>query len=77
MHEFDAIFICETFLNNTYEDNDLTLNGYKLIFAEYPNNVMRGEVSIYYRENLALKTISIPYLNERLFLELQSDQKGV
>lgn len=77
MHEFDAVFKCETFLNNTYGDNELILNGYKLLFAEYPNNVTRGEVSIYYRENLALKTISIPYLNERLFLELQSDQKSV
>ena len=31
MHKFDPICILETFLNNTYEDNDLNLNGYSLL----------------------------------------------
>ena len=31
MHKFDKICISETFLNNTYEDNDLYLNGYSLL----------------------------------------------
>ena len=26
----------------TYEDNDLTLNGYNLLPADYPSNVKRG-----------------------------------
>ena len=34
MHKFDIICISETFLNNTYEDNDLNLNGYSLLRAD-------------------------------------------
>ena len=30
MHKFDIITISGTFLNNTYEGNDLELNGYSL-----------------------------------------------
>ena len=31
MHESDIIYKSETFLNNTYKDNDLNLNGYTLL----------------------------------------------
>ena len=31
MHKFDIICISETFLSNTYEDNNLNLNGYSLL----------------------------------------------
>ena len=58
------------FSNNTYEDKDLTLNGYSLLRADHPDNVKRGEVCIYYKETLALKMIPNPYLNERLFFEV-------
>ena len=66
VHKFDIIRISETFLNNTYEDNDLNLNGYRLLRADHPSNAKRGGVCIYYKETLALKMILIPYLNESL-----------
>ena len=55
MHKFDIICISETFLNNTYEDNDLNLNGYSLLQADHPSNAKRGGVCSYYKETLALK----------------------
>ena len=55
MHKFDIICISETFLNNTYEDNHLNLNGYSLLHADHPSNAKRGGVCIYYKENLPLE----------------------
>ena len=75
MHKFDIICISETFLNNTYEDNDLNLNGYSLLRADHPSNAKRGGVCIYYKETLALKMISIPYLNESLLCEVTTGSK--
>ena len=70
MHKFDTICISETFLNNTYEDNDLNLNSYSLLQADHPNNAKKGGVCIYYRETLALKVLSTPYLNVSLLCEV-------
>ena len=75
MHKFDIICILETFLNNTYKDNNLNLNGYSLLRADHPSNAKRGRVCIYYKENLALKVISTPYLNESLLCEVTIGSK--
>ena len=66
MHKFDIICISETFLNNAYEDNDLNLNGYSLPRADHAGSAKRGVVCIYYKETLALKVISTPYLKSSL-----------
>ena len=70
MHKLDIICILETFLNNTYEDNDLNLTGYSLLRAGHPSNTKRGGVCIYYKETLELKIISISYLNESHFCKV-------
>ena len=70
MHKFDIICISETFLNNTYRNNDLNLNGYSLHRADHKSNAKRGEVGIYCNETSALKVIPIPYLNESLLFEV-------
>ena len=36
--QFDKICISGTFLNNTYKDSDLNLNGYSLLRTDYPSN---------------------------------------
>ena len=59
MHKFDIICLSETFLNNTYENKDLNLNGYNLLRADHPSNSKKGGICIYYKEILALKVISI------------------
>ena len=70
MHKFDIICISETFLNNTYEDNNLNLNGYSLLRVDHPSNTKRGGVCIYCKETLALEVISTPYLNENLLCKV-------
>ena len=75
MHKFDIICLSVTFLNNTYKDNDLNLNGYSLLRADHPSNAKRGGVCIYYKENLPLKLISTPYLNESLLCEVTIGSK--
>ena len=77
IHKFDIIWISETFLNNTYEDSDLDLNGYSLLRADHPNNAKREGVCIYYKETLALKTIPIQYLNEIFLCEVTIGLKSV
>ena len=75
MHKFDIICISETFLNNTYEDNDLNLNCYSLLWGDHLSNAKRGRVCIYYKDTLALKVISTPYLNESLLCEVTIGSK--
>ena len=75
MHKFDIICLSVTFLNDTYKDNDLNLNGYSLLRADHPSNAKRGGVCIYYKENLPLKLISTPYLNESLLCEVTIGSK--
>ena len=68
---FTIICIPETFLNNTYEDNDVNLNGYSLLGADHQSNAKGGGVCIYYKDlTIALKMMSIPYLNESLLCEV-------
>ena len=75
IHKFDIICISQTFLNNTYKDNDLNSNGYSLLRADHPSNAKRGGVCIYHKETLALKVMSIPYLNESLLFEVKIGSK--
>ena len=74
-HKFDMIQISETFLNNTYDNNDLNLNGYSLLRADHPRNAKKGVVCIYYKETLALKVIWIQYLNKSLLCEVTIGSK--
>ena len=70
MHKFDIICISETFLNKTDKDNDLNLNGYSLLEVDYPSTAKRGGICIHYKETLALKMISILFLNESLLCQV-------
>ena len=76
MHKFNIICISETFLNNTCEDNDLNLNSYSLLRADYPSNVKRGGVCICYKDTLALRVISTPYLNKSFLCEVTIGSKN-
>ena len=76
IHKFGVIYILEIFLNNTYEDNDLNLNGYSLLRADHPSNAKRGGVCIYYKETLALKVV-FRISMKVFFVKLQLDQRSV
>ena len=77
MHRFDIICISETFLNNTYEDSDLNVNGYSLLRADHPSNAKRGRICIYYKKTLALKMILSRIQIKTFFVKLQLDKKSV
>ena len=79
-HHFQKISVLESFVamhkfDRFYEVNDLNLNGYSLLRAEHLSNTKRGGVCIYYKETLALKVISTPYLNESLLCEVTIGSK--
>ena len=44
---------------------------------DHPGNVKRGGVCIYYKETLALKVISTPYLNESLLCQVTIGSKCI
>ena len=60
------------FLNSSLQndDNSLVLNGYKLVRANYPNNLKRGCVCIYLNKSLPIKVINITSLHESFVCEL-------
>ena len=53
----------------------MQLPGFDLIRADYPSNVKRGRVCIYYRNLLPLKLINIHYLNECITFEIKHGDK--
>ena len=50
-HKFDIICLSETFLNSSLQNDDdsLVLNGYKLVRADNPRDLKRGDVCIYFK----------------------------
>ena len=71
-HKYDVICLSETFLDSSYssEDPALTINGYKLMRCDHPNNIKRGGVAIYYKETLPIRFCNIAFLDECLVFEL-------
>ena len=59
------------------DDTTLSLPGYNLARSDHPSNIKRGGVCLYYKENLSLRSINVPFLSQCVLCEvtLQS-QKG-
>ena len=52
VHKYDSICISETYsLVETDDDDDLKINGYKLIRMDQPLSNKRGDVCIYYKKS--------------------------
>ena len=51
IHNFDIIFLSETFLNSSYEIDSHVLNipNYTLVRADHPSDSKRGGVCVYYK----------------------------
>ena len=75
VHKYDFICISETYFDSSVEseDDDLRINGYKLIRMDHPMNTKRGGVCMYYKESLVVKMINISYLQECLLCEVVID----
>ena len=72
--KYDVICISETYLDSSVlsVESDLNFSGYKLIRVDYPGNVKRGGVWIYFKESLYIGFIDAPCnLDECLLCELK------
>ena len=64
------ICLTETYLDSTVHPNNLLINGYKLVRADHPDNVKRGGVCLYFRENLTLQLVDTPYIEQCILCEI-------
>ena len=71
------ICVSETYLDSSYTDDNIRLNlkEFTLIKADHPHNSKRNEVSIYFKEHLAVLSVSPLTLNECLVLEINFQNK--
>ena len=65
------ICLTETYLDWTVDPN----NGYKLLGADHPDNVKRGGVCLYYRENLTIQLVDTPYIEQCILYEINIQNK--
>ena len=73
------ICLFETYLGSSYEEHDTRLNlkDSTLIIADNPHNCKRGGVSMYFKEHLAVRPVSLLNLDECLVLEINiANEKG-
>ena len=67
---YDLICLTETYLDSTVDPNNLLINGYNLLRADCPDNVKRGGVCLYYKENLTLQLVDTPYIEQCILCEI-------
>ena len=77
IYKHDFICVSETYQDSSIPDNLIDIEGYKLILADHPDNIKRGEVCIYYKESLPVQIINQNYLKEALLLEMSYNNKKV
>ena len=77
MYKHDFICLSKTYLDSSTPDRLLEIDGYVLVRADYPNNIKRGGVCIYYKESLPVRVTGLPYLKETLLLEVTYNNKKV
>ena len=67
---YDLICLTETYLDSTVHPNNLLINGYKLVRSDHPDNVKRGGVCLYFRENWTLQLVDTPYIEQCILCEI-------
>ena len=72
-HKSDIICLSETYLDSTVplDDDNLVISGYNLICSDYPSNIRRRGVCLYYKNYLPLRVLNISYLKKCLNFELK------
>ena len=78
VHKYDFICYGKKYFDSSVEsdDDDLRINGYKLIQMDHPLNTKTGGVCMYYKESLVVKMINISYLQECLLCKVVIDNRG-
>ena len=67
---YDLICLTETYLDSIVDPKNLLINGYNLLKADHPDSVKRGGVCLYYRENLTLRLVDTPYIEQCILCEI-------
>ena len=77
VYKYDIICISETFLDSSYsnDDQNLSIDGYNIIRADYPGNIKRGGVCIFHKDTLPIRFLNIFQLNECIAVEIVYENK--
>ena len=72
IHQYDMICLSEFYLDaSVSSDNDnLNINGYKLVRADHSGNVKKSGVCVYFEESLPVRCLPNSHLKECLILEV-------
>ena len=64
--------ISETYLVSSVSVDDTTfsLPGYNLVQPDHPSNIEKGCICLYYKENLSLRSINVPFLPQCVLCEV-------
>ena len=77
-HDYDIICLSETFLDSSISNDDERVNikGYNLLRTDHPSNKKRGDVCMYYKEQLPIiKRDDLCTLKECLITEIRVHKK--
>ena len=79
-HNYDIICLSETFLNSSSDSSStrISIDGYNLIRSDHPSDSKRGDICIYYKQQISLiKQDNICTLDRCLVTEIPSQiEKG-
>ena len=76
VNKLDIIMIGETHLNDNFNDSDLQIPGYTLKRCDHIENLPRGGVCVYYKNNLPISIKpDLIFLNECIVMELKVGRK--
>ena len=77
IYKRDILCISETYLDSSVslDDTTLSLPGYNLVRSDHPSNIKRGGVCLYYKENLSLRSINVPFLSQCVLCEVTLQSK--
>ena len=79
IHQYDVIFVLETFLDSSVSlgDHNLSIQGYSLIWVDHPDDVKMGGVCLYFKENLTLIVFDNSFIAQCIVCEMAlRNQKG-
>ena len=78
LHNFDVVYISETYLDSTtaLHGENLAITVYNLLRAGHASNSKRDGVCVCYKSSLALRLINVHYLQECLIFEILIDGKS-
>ena len=63
------------YLNLSVDSSKLSTPGYDIIRADHPNDQKRGTVCLYFKENLILRRLDLPYIAQCLHCEVTIENK--